>query len=186
MAMLWNFSEWMNRLGLLRQAQPELIYGVQPVVVMGDQSALVSPVLPPMAWAGGRRSGIAAVFSCLSLTSVAAGGTFIRTLMVGGANKIMRFQLTNAPAAKANLVALAAFDMAPDPVVSVPLLGTLAAQPGGGDVPVFDVAGTGSTFIIDGFYIEPGRTLEMWVNGANLDLEFAMQYEDLPATVPRS
>jgi len=186
MAMLWNFSEWMNRLGLQRQAQPELIYGVQPVVIMGDQSALVSPVLPPMAWWGGRRAGVAAVFSAIQITSAAAGGTFIRQLLLTGAASQVRWRITTTPTAMANLIAAVPFDMAPDPTVTVPILGTFAAQPATNLVPLVDIIGSGTTFLHEAFYLQPGTTLEAWVTVANTALEPAMLFEDLPATVPRS
>jgi len=186
MAMLWNFSEWMGRLGLQRQAQPELIYGVQPVVIMGDQSALVSPVLPPMAWAGGRRTATAAVFSAFELTSQAAGGTFIRHLFMSGDPNVIRFRIGTAPAAMANLIALEVQNMAPDPVTSLPRLGTLAAQPLTLTAPDFEVIAGGTTQVAEGFYLQPGFTIQFWATGVNSALDGAMLYEDLPATVPRA
>jgi len=185
MAMLWNFSHWMNRLGLNRQDQPELIYGVQPVVIMGDQSALVSPVLPPMAWAGGRRSGIVAVFGCVQLTSRAAGGTFVRILHLQGGANINRWSINTTPAAISNTIALVAQNMSADPVVSLPVLGTLAAQPFTTTVPSMENPGTGTSVIQEGFYIRPGFTLQIWTSSADNDFDPAMLYEDLPATAPR-
>ncbi len=185
--MLWNFSEWMNRLGLQRQAQPELIYGVQPVVVMGDQSALVSPVLPPMAWQGARRSAVAAPFSAFDFTSRAAGGTFIRQLIMScDVSMQVRWQINTAPVAMLDLVVPLVFDMAPDPTVSRLRLGTIVAQPATQTVPTVDVLSGGNTFLLDGFYLQPGTTLQGWTAAVNRDLVVNVQFEDLPATVPRS
>jgi len=186
MAMLWNFSEWMNRLGLQRQAQPELIYGVQPVVVMGDQSGLVSPILAPTAWMGGRRTGIAAVFGSGTLTSVSGGGTFVRQLWISGAGAVVRFQITTTPAAVSDTIASEVFDMAPDPTVSRLVVGTLAAQPFTTTVPAFDVVGTGNLFIAEPFYLQPGTSFQIWQSVVNTDCAVSVLFEDLPATVPRS
>ncbi len=184
--MLWNFSQWMNALGMKRPDEPEIVHAVQPVVMMGDHSALVSPVLPAMAWQGGRRSAIALVFSAFQLTSLSGGGTFVRQLIFSGSAAIYRFQLTTAPGALANVQALAIYDMAPDATVSRCALGTLAADPGDNGDPLFDVLATGNTFIVDGFYLQPGATLQVVNSAPNVDLQFACQFEDLAATVPRA
>lgn len=183
--MLWNFSGWMNALGLKRADQPELIYGVQPVVVMGDQSAQVSPILAPVAWEGGFAAAILARNTALSLSSKSGGGLFVRQVVVSStAVTACRFRIVEGPGeTMLNLVATVVQNMAPDPVVSTVQFGTVAAAPTS-VFPSFEVLGSGDSILVDPFYVREGFTVELVIQTQNLSATMSILWEELPAAAP--
>ena len=179
----WNLSVWMDALGFKRRDQPEVIHAVQPVVILGDQSALTAPILTPAAWFGGNRTGVAAEYTYIQLTSKAPGGTYLRQIYLGVVTAgTAAFRLTDAPIALGNLNAMNRIDMMPDPTVSTFLMGTSASIPTGTSAwPFLDTTTAADTVIIDGIYIRPGWTFELWNRTVNIGMNGAFQFEDLPA-----
>lgn len=179
----WNLAEWVHNLGLKRKDQPEFVYGVQPVTILGDQSGWTSPILPPMAWTGAQSiAGGAGTYGCLSLTSRAPGGTFVRCLewltVDGG---FTGFTIDNAPVAMANLTANPyRYDVGQQPTVSVFQMGTIAVPKYGGNGPIFQNA-SGATRFVDFCYLPSGWTLQMWQMVPNQVQGCAILFEDCPA-----
>lgn len=79
--LLWNLQEYVRRLGFNRQgALPELAFGVQPTLIVGDAREITSPFLAPFAMFGGRITSSLFETSVFAIRSLAAGGSFVRTL----------------------------------------------------------------------------------------------------------
>jgi len=188
----WNLWKWLDAMGIDRPEAPELIPGVQPVVLLGDQSGFTSQILPPMAYMGGERPAIAAVFSGLQLTSRAPGGTYIRVLGLAIAVAgYVKFHITAAPATVANqIAALVKSDMGNAPTQSTLVIGTYAAEPVATEtVPMISVpaaAAAGTWLMQDGFYVPPGSTFELWRQTANTAFSGFVMFEDCPALAGRS
>jgi hypothetical protein len=177
----WNLSAWMDALGQKRKDEPDLIYGVQPVEIVGDHSAHAAPILAPVAWMGGSVGAFLAVYACASLTSRAPGGTYIREVIAAGAAGNWNWAVNSTPGAMANLVAgLVVNDMAPDPVRSNMLLGTVAALPTAIAVsPSRNVSATANpAILVDGIYVQPGSTFQIWFTVANTAAQVSMLFED--------
>jgi len=116
---LWNLTEWLTRLGFNRTDLPEIAYSVQPVQVVGDASALTSPLLPPLAWLGSNHIPVAGQLSSLAIRSLAPGGTFVRALRSTSPFTVTYvWQVNVAPVALTTTTVLTAFNMGPTPIAS--------------------------------------------------------------------
>ncbi|GAI95592.1 unnamed protein product, partial [marine sediment metagenome] len=122
----WNLMEWARALGIRRADQPDVSHIVQPVSIVGDHSGFTSQILPPMAWLGGIRTAVAAVFSTFQLTSRAPGGTYVRILEAHvGAAKTSQWRIGPTVTTLANVVAnLEKYDFGGSPTQSICVMGT--------------------------------------------------------------
>lgn len=125
-----NLREWIRRVwGPLSRAEPEVMPGIQPVIQVADGSALVPPLLPPAAFAGGRFAVSALAFGAALFQCRSAGGAFLRVvsgLDIAG-NPAFSFALFSAaPALTASAVSTN-YNMGPEPVRSRLTLGEVAA-----------------------------------------------------------
>jgi len=179
----WNLFKWLDAVGVERADQPDLIHGVQPVVVLGDHSAQTSPILPPTAWAGGSRGAIAGAYGCLEFTSRASGGSYLRQITGHcGVSNPWRMLINQSPGTLANVVTPAKQEMAPVSTVSQPRIGTLAAEPLGSPTCWFDNnTNLAPSVWTDAFFIAPGSTLQLWYGAANNAVSFAVLWEDCEA-----
>lgn len=178
----WNFSEWLDALGLRRRDQPDLIHGVQPVEIVGDHSAFTSQIHPPMAWVGGMRAGVAGTYSGFQFESRSPGGTYIRWLDLSlSTGSYMRHHLPAAPAAMANTIACATQEFGGGNTVSQFTLGTFAVAPATTAVPQAEISSSPGRSWQDFVYLSPGQTLECWISAVNLDLLVGLMFEDCPA-----
>jgi hypothetical protein len=173
----------MVALGIRRRDQPDVTHLVQPVEIVGDHSGFSSQVLPPIAWMGGTRSGVALVYSGLQITSRAPGGTYLRWVEVASTTTThMFFEIKPTSDTLANQVpSLEVSDMGSAPVTSRLLMGTYAATPSSNDVnPRLYVPSSGEA-IPDLGFIPPGYTFQLWMSAADTNLYAAVMFEDCPA-----
>ena len=179
----WNLSEWLDVLGLRRADQPDVIHGIQPVEIIGDHSGFSAQILPPMAWMGGTRAGVAGAKSILSLTSRAAGGTYVRLLNVTvEAATNIRWRITTSPYTYLNAVAnLVKSEMGSSATVSSIILATTVSTVATTTVPTSEFASTAEKLFHDFAYIPTGSTLELWNATNQQGLYIACMFEDCPA-----
>jgi len=183
---LWNLNEWMKRLGLNRQDQPPIAYGIQPTLNMGDASALTTPLLPPLAWSGGQSGNQGAQFSGFSVRSLAPGGSFLRSVRatVGVATNAWTWTVGEARHVyTSGEVAFPLRQMGPEDCTaevrggrSTPALGQ-ATRPN-------SVNNQNMTLFIDEFYLNPGAEMYIEFNAANFNCNFAVLIQDVPVGVP--
>lgn len=182
----WNLSEWIDALGLRRPDQPDLIYAVQPVEIVGNHSAFAAPLLPPTAWSGGSRAAVAATYAGFQFTSLAPGGAFVREVhsRCAGAGPF-RWLISQTPATMANVVTPIVNEMGDTPTSCAFRIGTFAAEPAGGAT---NWGMTNTTLVdvllLNSFYIPPGSTLEYWFGIVNQAVDFSIRWEERPS--PRS
>lgn len=181
----WNLTEWMSALGIRRKEQPEVVYAVQPVELMGDHSAFTAPLLAPTAWVGGARTPAAGSHACCQLTSRAPGGTFVRLFSVSSVVARLNWAISLAPPTLNNSVAgLVTIDMAPDPVVSLWDVGDIlaAALPHTtAQGPEMRQTANLNQWLVEPFYVRPGYTLSVWCGTAATATNFSCLFEDNPA-----
>lgn len=176
----WNLSRWMDVLGQRRRDQPELIYAVQPVSIVGDYSAHAAPLLPPTAWVGSTAPAIVGEYSALQLISRAPGGTYVRNLSGSGAGR-HRFRITAAPVTLNNVVAGALpMQMGEDDTPSVAQLGSFAVVIPS-TTPSIRQTNTTSWQVVDVAYLPTGWCLEVCFTTANTSCEYNVLYEDCMA-----
>lgn len=75
-----NLARWLQLLGFKRNDQPEFIYGIQPVQVMGDVSSLVPQIRGPSALMGCGNTSTAGQQAIASIHVTAPGGALISNL----------------------------------------------------------------------------------------------------------
>jgi len=181
---LWNLSHWVTKLGFNRQDQPEIGYSVQPVQVVGDASALTSPLLPPLAWSGGLVPAVAGRVGGIAITSRAPGGTFIRTLR---ASANLGDWVWTVDAGKHAFTAVQANpplrQMGPENVTALVEIGTTLVPLNSNVHPnVLNTSDLG--FFSDEFYLPPSGQIYMENSTVNSVLRFAVLIQDCPAMVP--
>jgi len=89
MSQEFNLAEWVRRLGWKRADEPNVTYDVQPVLVLGDQSALTPRYQGPGAVLGGSQASTAGQHSLLRWNANSAGGMIVHgfeATAVGGFN----------------------------------------------------------------------------------------------------
>jgi len=176
----WNLEEWVRRL-FKRPDAPEFNYTIQPVQIVGDASALSSPLLPAFAVFGGLRTAVALRHGTLAIQSLAPGGTFLRFLVASGiGNDNFAWTITATPSVLDNLVAMTILNMGPTDVRANLRLGG-DATPLGSGLPVIK----GNPFQMeDVIYIGPGREFKMQSVLANADRRYAAMIQDVPVIIP--
>jgi len=154
-----NFSQWLERLGMKRLDEPEIVHAVQPVQVVSDVSALVSPILPPTAATGGRIIGDAAAarFNTLEFHCRAAGGAAVEFRFIPETTQAVRWRIAIVTETLTDLLSPALQQLTPDtPVQSTVRIGRAAAAIGN-TVPVQNT--TGNIERIWEIFVPPGRRL---------------------------
>jgi len=180
---LWNLSEWMERFGFNRDDAPDIAWGVQPTISLGDASALTTPILPPLAWFGSTRLFTPRVFA-FTIRSIAPGGTFIRDISVSPNSSVdFTWDFSATPAVLSDEEILTARNMGPDPVSAVVRMGTQTPSTQN-DIPV-GRAPTGLPLrLIDEIYLPPGIELLMKATLVNITVRAAALVQDVPAMIP--
>lgn len=176
----WNVSRWMERLGFNRQELPEFAFGVQPVVILGDHSQLVSPLLAARTIVGGQRTSAALNSVAFTIQSNAPGGTFIEEVKIAsGSIETWTWEFNETPIPLTNVVTLDIQNMTDDEHNIVARVGDTTVAPGS-DVPITQERAVSLT----GIYIRPGR--EFMVRSANFNVlgRFAAVTRDVPAIIP--
>lgn len=177
-----NFGRWLERLGFTDGLQPDVIRAVQPVQVVSDASSLVSPLLPPLAVAGGRQTPGGGNIVALEVLSLAPGGTFVRDLNVAaasGSNNNRVAFVTPTAIASINPTVKAKFEMGPSPTVSrIRIVEIVAVNiPAINDIPsLFGLGNSGSRWV-DGFYIPTASLLYAYAN-LSAQTSFSVTIED--------
>lgn len=124
----WSLSEVWSRLGIKGGGFPEIVSAVQPVLQVGDVSALTTPLLPPSAWGGGFITGVALRTSVLEVHARASGGAVIRIATWGTAGITGRANWAVLATGRTFVAtdATVLSQMGPTPLVSTITLGTIA------------------------------------------------------------
>jgi len=178
---LWNLNHWVQRLGFNRTEVPEIAYSVQPVTILGDASALSSPLLPPLGMAGGNFTSGVGLFAVFAYQTGAPGGAFIRHSVVGGSNaQTWIYQINPTATDLATSTVLPITDMGPDPVQGQCRFGTLAAILGADNF----TENAKFTVTTDFFYLRPGHELLVQSVDANEIIFGAIIVQDVPASIP--
>lgn len=116
---------WAN-LGLRDIEEPEVVYAVQPVYIVGDGSALIPPTLPPYAWAGAFFTPPGTDHGAFELQSLAPGGCMIKDLSAStpGQGQTWRWAIRTATASLPS--SSTRYNMGPLPVQSLVTFGPVA------------------------------------------------------------
>lgn len=159
-ANLWNLERWARRLGFKREDVPDIPYAVQPVQIVGDASALTSPLHPPMAWFGDLHVALVLHRNTLTVQSIAPGGLYVRTVRATDAlGGVSNFVWTiGPPPPSVGFIPLTAVDFGPDPVASIVRVGD-DPTPGLGvvDIPQSN-QGAGIMFVLtDEVFVPAGQ-----------------------------
>jgi len=176
----WNLEEWVRRL-FKRPDAPPFNYTIQPVQIVGDASAVSSPILPAFAAFGGFRSAVVARHSALAIRTSAPGGTFVRFLMLsGGGNDFNQWTVSTTPAVIDNVVPMTVLNLGPTDVSGTFRLGGNAVTLGAG-LP----QGKGNPFSMeDVIYIPGGSEFLIQAVLQNIDMRFAAMIQDVPVAIP--
>lgn len=185
----WNLSVWLDRLGLKRAEQPDILQGVMPVQVVGDASALTSPLLPALAWTGATIGNVAGELPGVAIRSRAPGGTFVRTLRLSSTNSLAKWKYT-VDRPEHVFTGTLEFDMAlmqmggPNQIANPIIRGgrTLVAGPILGTVPQVLNSSLMSIFS-DEFYLAPGAELYIELDTVAV-MDCAVLIQDSPAAIP--
>jgi len=185
----WNLSTWLDRLGLKRADQPPILDGVMPVQVLGDASALTSPLLPPLGWAGTVVPGFAAQRSGLAIRSRAPGGTFVRSLRCSanaalGGRWVWELSDTEHVFSIPHAVTPLTIDQMGAGICNTLIrAGTTILGVATNDSPT-TLVGADMSLWVDEFYLAPGRELYIEHGTLAVTAEFAVLVQDCPAIIP--
>lgn len=166
----------------------ELIEALQPTVAMGDASALLPPLLPPLVWFGAQNPAPGAGrHMALQVRSVAPGGTLIPQLQLSrnGAGTIsFVWRIGDVAGAHAGLTAFTAAqrqEFGPEPADVVVEQGDIAtaARVTGLFFPQFRTDDPGMQ-IVDAFYVPPGQVLTIECGAANVGVVWSGVLQDVP------
>lgn len=185
----WNLAEYLRRLGIQSAGeQPELLDTVQPVLIAGDASALTTPFIPALAWAGRLQNGTALRFTGLTIHSRAPGGTLIRSLRVelsgtsGGGNWIWEVvDGVHAFTASAGEVQL--FQMGPVDCTAFVATGNNDVSLLNSSHPVIQ-NNSDLAFFVDEFFIPPGKNLFIHHDVVQSAIVVAALLQDVPVQIP--
>lgn len=186
---LWNLTEWMERLGFNRDDSPNIAWGVQPTISLGDASALTSPILPPLAWFGDTVfGGLPGENFTFVVRSLAPGGSFVRELAFSSnATADFAFEFNTTPVALNNEVVLTGRNMGPEPVTAVVRAGS---QTGNlltsDDVPIFRTTASVTLTLRDAIYLPPGTELILQFSQSDVTTRASALVQDVPAMIPAS
>lgn len=179
----WNLSQWLQRMGVqLGGDQPPLNYSIQPVQILGDASALTSPLLAPLSWFG--NSVLTATFAACTVRSVAPGGSFIRHEIVSSSTTTdyawgFGLGITSTLGGPFQLTPR---DMTPVGSSAIVTTGDVVASIGVFDNP--NVRSTKLHITEDIIYLAPGREYVIMSATAGRTLSFAFLIQDVPAMIP--
>lgn len=184
----WNLSSWLDRLGLKTGRQPDILPGVMPVQVLGDASALTSPLLPPLGWFGAFQLQELLEFSGLAIRSRAPGGSFVRTLRASSGSIINHWVWTvgepeHVFTTPGVVTPLPAFNMGPDPCTAIVRTGSTLVPLSRDDHPTVTNSSDLSMFA-DEIYLAPGAEFYIEVNVVNAAGLWAVLVQDNPAMIP--
>jgi len=182
---LWNVGPWIKRLGLFHE-QPRIAAEIVPVQILGDASALTTPLLPPMCWAGSVISAVVGENAGVAVRSGAPGGTFVRSVRfsVNTFQFTIRWEITeNAPHVFGTLSPPPVLQqMGPIDANPIVRFGTTVASLGA-DLPATVEGGTLGLWI-DEFYVAPGRELYMEGTGVDQGAQLALLLQDVEGQIP--
>lgn len=175
-----NLSEWLRRMGVRPASGALDVHNtIQPVQVVSDASALVSPLLPPSAFAGSIVSA-GGVFQGLQLQAVSAGGIFVRylTIATSVASSWGVGLIATPLAGGVNLVP----EVMEPGVLSMPQRTSPAAATLGADTAWWiGLATNGLYSWVDAFYIPPGQTLLLEASAAITGIiRFGIAWSEVP------
>lgn len=178
------FGEWLSKIGNKAPHLPEFTPLVQPVQIVGDASALVPPLLAPIALYGGNiAAGGAGALAGFQVQATAKGGAYLRRLSVHVVNVAQYFSITveaaNPLAADPLVGVAAAHNMAPDAMRSVVRDGTSTASLSV-DSPQLYVFATGTVFLEDPAIIPPGSWFSIQTQSPNQALWWSAIVQDVP------
>jgi len=188
---LWNLSEWMRRLGLQSEPQPELLRTIQPVQLVGDATALASPLLPPMAWAGGFQLQLAGSLPGMAVRSLAPGGSFLKIVKASAFANFGIF-LWEIGAGVHSFTAGGGLrplqQMGPDDVTAEVRLGTTLAAQGLSAANFPGVRGFGgdTNLLVDGVYISQGTEFYIEMSNSFPSVSYAVLIHDVQPSIPRA
>lgn len=176
----------MERLGFNRDDAPNIAWGVQPTISLGDASSLTSPILPPLAWFGSTVFASAGENFTFAVRSVAPGGSFLRELRVSSnANGDFSWEFTTAPTVINAEQVLTAQNMTPDPVTAVVRAGSQTGSVlGTTNLPQSRVNASVSVILNDLIYLPPGIEMTIQFAGSNTTCRGACLVQDAPAIIP--
>jgi len=181
-----NISGLWRRLGLREAGNADLVNAVQPVYQVGDGSALVPPVLPPIAWVGGEEND-AILFHAFDVQALSAGGCFVRFFRADLDNTSeSKWGIIDTPAVITGAV-IAPQNMGPVPVQCVTQIGTVVALTLPTNSPTARPSNQGALVLDDLVYVPPGSHFrwERGSLGAN-NSRLAAVVQDVPEAIPAS
>lgn len=183
-----DFSALLRRLGVkdFDSVLRLLAEQVQPVMeVLPGAASLSPPVLPPVALVGGNvtGTGTAATFAHFAIHSRGPGGCFVRAVRVGATNSVtLRVSLAAANPILSGSVTCQSFNMGPQPLRSVGLLG-LGNQVSTGDVPELAVVTGDQAAVEDLIYLPNGTFLDFHPNNNTTTLRALAVVQDVPVAI---
>jgi len=186
---LWNLAEYLRRLGLQTAGeQPQLLDSVQPVLIAGDASALTTPFVPAMAWAGRQFVGTVAQRTGFAIRSNAPGGTFIRTLRLSsGTAGDWVWDILNPPVPHvftAAGVVLPLKQMGPIDCTAVVRVGsTVSGTLSATSMPTVSSLSNMAVFV-DEFYLPPQREVYGEIFPDFIAIDVAVLVQDVPVQIP--
>lgn len=177
-----GIEKLLSALGIEGGARPEVIPAIQPVLVVGDGSALVPPLGAPRALAGGSCSLAAGEYSGLSLQCLASGGVFIeRCRLFSTGTRI--FFYTVGPADPFTLDQLGTTctlrNLGPKAAKSIVRIGTSNRQVDGDNPAVtFELSGGPSSVSC---FVPPGYWFAIQCASANVIAYAEILFREVPA-----
>lgn len=183
MSQQFNFGEWVRRLGYKRSDEPEVIYDVQPVMLVSDVSSLTPEIRGPSALFGGIVIATPGEFGIYEFFSGAPGGAIVGSFAfhTSGISGLTIAIDRPAPVYVASTPVIPQVMQAP--IVSTGRIGRTLASifdlglpqlPGGlADGPGFWPG--------DPLWIPPGIRLLIQAGTVNINLSIAHTVQELPA-----
>jgi len=169
----------------LQGEQPPLRFDVQPVQIVGDASALSSPLLAPIAWFGSSLNVTPGNFGTFAIRSNARGGSFVVSLRAtAAANVEWVWRVNEVRTAIPGEFGLTAQNMTPEEVTAEVRIGQPAVALGTFNNP--NIQANRQFFSVDEFYLRPGNELLVQNQTANDDVALAVLIQDVPAMIPRN
>lgn len=180
-------SEWLQRLGIKGGDVPDVVPLIQPVQVVSDASALTSPLIAPVAWAGGVvAAGGVGEYASLTVQALASGGVWIRYLSLSAgaavANPIWTIAATDPFAADPLATTATNRNMGPKDVQAIVRIGTSTVQLNA-DNPAMQASGLTFQTLPDLTFVPPGSWFAIQLQTANTEVTWAVCVQDAPDQV---
>jgi len=191
---LWNLTEFARRLGAARTDFPPVAYNVQPVLNVGDGSALSTPIVPPSCLVGCQSSPTLNNFATTIVRSLAPGGTALIEMSAtsgGGATLSPIVAYVEAigaePGTFTNVATAINQDIGPEPCKIVVLSGYDTVTAAAEDQHPSQIEGFGSVASFGSeLYLPPGKQLRLAVADADKVLRMTMLVQEWHSAVPSS